>query len=107
MYAHNVFQLGLEPRDLSLFNFLVEKFVFETYFYPHLLCCASHGDKETQKMKCTLLVGCTYDRSILLIHQAEKDAKRKARAKELKKLRKEKEKKAQVHLQFLDSYQIR
>jgi hypothetical protein len=32
-----------------------------------------------------------------VVLQAEKDAKKKARAKELKKLRKEKEKKAQVH----------
>lgn len=32
-----------------------------------------------------------------MVFQAEKDAKRKARAKELKKLRKAKEKKVQVH----------
>ena len=37
-----------------------------------------------------------------VVFQAEKDAKRKARAKELKKLRKAKEKKVQVHsVQFL------
>jgi len=35
-----------------------------------------------------------------MLVQAEKDAKRKARAKELKKLRKAKEKKAQVHLNW-------
>jgi hypothetical protein len=39
-----------------------------------------------------------------VVHQAEKDAKKKARAKELKKLRKAKEK-AQVHsAQFLFCY---
>ena len=32
-----------------------------------------------------------------MVSQAEKDAKKKAKAKELKKLRKAKEKKAQVH----------
>jgi hypothetical protein len=35
-----------------------------------------------------------------VVLQAEKDAKKKARAKELKKLRKAKEKKAQVHSAF-------
>ena len=35
-----------------------------------------------------------------MVLQAEKDAKKKARAKELKKLRKAKEKKAQVHSAF-------
>ena len=35
-----------------------------------------------------------------MLEQVEKDAKRKARAKELKKLRKAKEKKAQVHLNW-------
>lgn len=39
-----------------------------------------------------------YDLLSFLVVQAEKDAKKKARAKELKKLRKEKEKKAQVHI---------
>jgi len=39
-----------------------------------------------------------------MVAQAEKDAKRKARAKELKKLRKAKEKKAQVR--FFSSYMI-
>lgn len=38
--------------------------------------------------------------------QAEKDAKRKARAKELKKLRKAKEKKAQVHLYSFGLYVV-
>lgn len=36
--------------------------------------------------------------------QAEKDAKKKARAKELKKLRKEREKKAQVQITYIWSY---
>lgn len=39
-----------------------------------------------------------YDLPPFLGFQAEKDAKKKARAKESKKLRKEKEKKAQVHI---------
>lgn len=38
--------------------------------------------------------------------QAEKDAKRKTRAKELKKLRKAKEKKAQVHLYSFGLYVV-
>lgn len=62
--------------------------------------------RKPEKLNAHSLVGCTNDRSILLIDQAEKDAKKKARAKELKKLRKEKEKKAQVHLQLLDIYQF-
>lgn len=62
--------------------------------------------RKPEKLNAHSLVGCNNGSSILLIDQAEKDAKRKARAKELKKLRKEKEKKAQVHLQLLDIYQI-
>lgn len=42
-----------------------------------------------------------YDFTSFWVVQAEKDAKKKAKAKELKKLRKEKEKKAQVHNIFL------
>lgn len=42
--------------------------------------------------------------SYLIVSQAEKDAKRKARAKELKKLRKAKEKKVQVLILHLSPY---
>lgn len=43
---------------------------------------------------------------IFVVVQAEKEAKRKARAKELKKLRKAREKKAQVHKIFVKMFSL-
>lgn len=48
----------------------------------------------------------SFHESLFVLVQAEKDAKRKARAKELKKLRKAKQKKAQVYLNWFQSHYL-